>query len=257
MIDGGLVANNPSGVAYAEAKRLWPDEDLLLVSLGTGELTSFISPTAARSWGAFYWLENIIDCTFDGTSKATEDFFTYTHLKNYWRFQGGLSQIAQELDGVSQRAIAELQQIGERIASTNERHFLELIELLKKAGIRLTAKITWPHKENVVPSGKCRVNGSIEGHAGEILYLFTGTNGRYWPSSRVTPQSGQWQGEVHLGTTAPEGTITLAAVDERLAEYIEFYRSHAEAIGHIGIAIKETLNQLDKIHVIVSTIGGS
>jgi uncharacterized protein len=254
VIDGGLVANNPAGVAYAQAKRLWPNEELLLISLGTGTLTSFISPTAAKSWGTLYWLKNIIDCTFDGNSKATEDFFTHTHLEHYWRFQGGLSQATQELDGVSQGAIAGLQQIGEGIASTNERHLLELIELLKRAGIRLTAKITWPHRETIVPCGKCRVNGSIEGYAGEILYLFTGTNGKYWPSSRISPQNGQWQGDVHLGTTSPEATITLAAVDGRLAEYIEFYRSHAEAINYIGIPIHETLNHLDRIHVIVSTV---
>ncbi len=32
VIDGGLVANNPAAVAYAQAKRLWPDEELLFIS---------------------------------------------------------------------------------------------------------------------------------------------------------------------------------------------------------------------------------
>ncbi len=36
MIDGGVHSNNPSTAALADARRLWPGEDILLVSLGTG-----------------------------------------------------------------------------------------------------------------------------------------------------------------------------------------------------------------------------
>jgi uncharacterized protein len=40
FIDGGVYANNPAMCAYVEARKIHPDEnDFLVVSLGTGELT--------------------------------------------------------------------------------------------------------------------------------------------------------------------------------------------------------------------------
>src|SRR5262249_13309121 len=47
LIDGGLAANNPACLAFAEAKQLWPEEDVLLVSLGTGRLTRSVHHTKA------------------------------------------------------------------------------------------------------------------------------------------------------------------------------------------------------------------
>jgi uncharacterized protein len=38
LIDAGVGMNNPSFVAYFKAKALWPNDDILLISLGTGEL---------------------------------------------------------------------------------------------------------------------------------------------------------------------------------------------------------------------------
>lgn len=45
FVDGGFMANNPSGVALSEAKKLWPDREVdLLLSVGTGR--RIISPVA-------------------------------------------------------------------------------------------------------------------------------------------------------------------------------------------------------------------
>ena len=44
LIDGGVFANNPTMCAFAEAKKFSsPEDDFLVVSLGTGELTRAIS----------------------------------------------------------------------------------------------------------------------------------------------------------------------------------------------------------------------
>src|SRR5690606_23131848 len=39
LVDGGVFVNNPAASAYAEAVRGWKDEDILVISLGTGSET--------------------------------------------------------------------------------------------------------------------------------------------------------------------------------------------------------------------------
>lgn len=187
VIDGGVVANNPACAAYAHAKKLWPDEEILLVSLGTGTLTKFIAQDQAEGWGTYSWARPLIDCVFDGTAKATEDFFRIGQQpRHYWRFQGGLSEVTDTLDGVSEASLAGLEQVAQGIMRGRDREVLDLIESLKKnEGSKLTAQISWPHKEATVPPGPCLVNGSVMDYKNDLLYLFTGKDGRYWPSSRI------------------------------------------------------------------------
>src|SRR3954454_7961054 len=78
LIDGGLVANNPTSLARAEAAQIWPGEDVIVVSLGTGTLQRRIPGAAAAGWGKAQWAARVIDCVFDGTSKATETVSRYT-----------------------------------------------------------------------------------------------------------------------------------------------------------------------------------
>jgi predicted acylesterase/phospholipase RssA len=253
LIDGGVVANNPACMAYAEAKQLWPGEEIFLVSLGTGTLTRTIPLTQARKWGAFLWAQPFIDCLFDGTARATEDFLRCTMpLDHYRRYQGHLSEHTETLDSVSEAGILGLQRIGEDIARNAEQDIFRLIEILKQAGKTLRARIGRPRGEDIVAPGDCPVEGSVQDYAGELLYLFTGVEGRYWPSARVIPRDNRWQGRVNVGNRGPTGTITLAAVDQRLADYIEFYRAHAESLRHPGMTIQDFPQQLDQVRVIIN-----
>ncbi len=43
MVDGGVFANNPSDCAISAARELWPGEDVMVVSVGTGEHTAPIN----------------------------------------------------------------------------------------------------------------------------------------------------------------------------------------------------------------------
>lgn len=251
VIDGGIVANNPAGVAYAEASQIWPDEEILLVSIGTGTLTKPINQERAANWGRIAWGLPLIDCVFDGTAKATEDFFRYTQLQRYWRLQGDLSEATESLDSVTDDGITGLRQLGENISRNREPDIFRLIAELKRAGLRAAARITKPYRDQVVGPGECVVEGVAENCSAERLYLFTGGDGRYWPSAQIVPQQERWQGKVNLGTRSPTGKITLAAVDAELAEYIEFYRAKAGALGYCGIPIKNFPKSLDQVKVIV------
>ncbi len=42
LVDGGVFANNPAACAYANSKKLFPNEEIVLVSIGTGRLSNRI-----------------------------------------------------------------------------------------------------------------------------------------------------------------------------------------------------------------------
>ena len=66
-VDGGLFATNPAMCALAEARKLWPDEDLYLVSLGTGYQPEERSCTKKqRQWGLIKWAQELPGVFLDG-----------------------------------------------------------------------------------------------------------------------------------------------------------------------------------------------
>ncbi|MCI0525562.1 MAG: patatin-like phospholipase family protein [Acidobacteria bacterium] len=74
LIDGGLVANNPSLMALADAIRMnEPGNKYLVVSLGTGSYEEPIRYQKARRRGLFGWAPGILDVMFDGVNGSVEE----------------------------------------------------------------------------------------------------------------------------------------------------------------------------------------
>ena len=71
LVDGGVFANNPAMCAYAEAVRT-NAQDILVVSLGTGQLTRRLRYEHVKGWGLIEWARPILDVVFDGVSDATD-----------------------------------------------------------------------------------------------------------------------------------------------------------------------------------------
>jgi patatin-like phospholipase/acyl hydrolase len=132
LIDGGIYSNNPAALAFAEAKRRWPEEYILLVSLGTGSLQKPILFDDANSWGLAGWAVPLLDCVFDGTSDLTHYIMRYTlSNQNYWRFQCKLGDGASErLDDVSKRNIVALKKLGEDLVNANRHDISRLMTML-------------------------------------------------------------------------------------------------------------------------------
>lgn len=95
MIDGGMMANNPSLCAIAEVLEEHDDiklEQQLLVSFGTGQTNDRITPMQGRLWGALDWSSlvkgiPIYQVCADGSADLF-DFICNALLKdNYYRFQ--------------------------------------------------------------------------------------------------------------------------------------------------------------------------
>lgn len=71
LIDGGVFANNPSAIALAEARLMWPNDEIVLVSLGTGKGARLGHlPDDVNSWGALQWVAPILEIMFDGSSDS-------------------------------------------------------------------------------------------------------------------------------------------------------------------------------------------
>ena len=105
LIDGGVVANNPTACAIAEALRkdaqVDNSRDLVVLSVGTGERTRSISLAAAREWGALEWAVPIIDVLFDGNTDSVDYIARYLVGNGYFRMQEHLHIGLDDLDDTS------------------------------------------------------------------------------------------------------------------------------------------------------------
>ncbi len=108
LVDGGVFVNSPSVSAYAEAKRIFPDEELLLLSLGTGELTREYAYEKARNWGKLGWLLPLLSCMFDGMADAADYQMRLLLEDNYIRLQTELCTASDDMDDDSDQNIASL-----------------------------------------------------------------------------------------------------------------------------------------------------
>ncbi len=110
LIDGGVYMNSPAVSAYAEARKLFPNEPIAMLSLGTGELTRPIPYEEARTWGSALWVMSLLDCMFDGVSKAADHQMRLFLGEHYLRLQTPLHYASDDMDDASRGNIRNLKQ---------------------------------------------------------------------------------------------------------------------------------------------------
>ena len=120
LIDGGVFINSPAVSAYAEACKLFPDEPIAMLSLGTGELTRPIPYDAARTWGSALWIMSLLDCMFDGASKAADHQMRLFLGDHYLRVQTPLHFASDDMDDASRANIRNLKQTAEELIEREE-----------------------------------------------------------------------------------------------------------------------------------------
>ena len=142
LIDGGVVANNPSSLALAHAIKKQRKGDLtafeasnevVVISLGTGNLTRPIKIEEARQWGTAQWALPILDVVFDGTSSADELVCeAILNDDSYVRLQVDLRAASDDMDDASEDNINELLADAMRYIADNDgkRNFDRIVELL-------------------------------------------------------------------------------------------------------------------------------
>jgi uncharacterized protein len=144
LIDGGLVANNPAHLAILEAqiskqenKQVLNLEEVLVVSLGTGSLTSVYPYNEVKNWGLLQWGIPLLNMVFDAGSEVIagelERLFASSDqaLKNsYYRFQTFLPSDLEVIDNTKPENIRQLKALANQLITKKSHEIDEVCSLL-------------------------------------------------------------------------------------------------------------------------------
>ncbi|MBI4905084.1 MAG: patatin-like phospholipase family protein [Acidobacteria bacterium] len=140
LIDGGVFANNPAMCALAEAREIFRDEDLLVVSLGTGGFTRPIAYDQARKWGVAGWAKPVLEIVFDGVSSSVD--YQLRHMldgvqgkRRYFRFQVTLDPKLQAMDATGEAHLRGLKLLAEAEMRARRPELDQLCALLDHSAI--------------------------------------------------------------------------------------------------------------------------
>lgn len=140
LVDGGLYANNPAMCALVEARRLFGEEPLLVVSLGTGALTRPIEYEQACRWGVARWAKPVLEIAFDGVSSTVHHQLqqmlarSQGGVRHYYRFQPVLDAGLQDMDDASGGNVRRLKLLAESLIRDRREELETLCETLAGRG---------------------------------------------------------------------------------------------------------------------------
>ena len=133
LIDGGMFAANPALCAYAQARKLYPEEtEFLAVSLGTGSEVHNRPCSEINHWGIAGWAAPISSVMLNASS-ASVDYQMRTLLGNqdYVRFQIQLDQDAAKMDDASNETILRLQALAQQAVRLRSADIDRVCRILK------------------------------------------------------------------------------------------------------------------------------
>ncbi|MFW8601894.1 patatin-like phospholipase family protein [Desulfobacterota bacterium M19] len=123
LVDGGVIANNPTMCAITEAKRTWRDvplSEMRVLSVGTGFMTRKINGPESQRWGGIQWMTegHIMEVLSDERIVAYQamtiiDSGNYIRVNAKLKEQPGLPDPPDDaMDDVSKANIKRLKRLG-------------------------------------------------------------------------------------------------------------------------------------------------
>lgn len=134
LVDGGVYANNPGMCAWADARAQYPRRPIVMLSLGTGELTRPILHDEAKDWGLAGWARPVLDVMFDGVSNVVDHQLQQLLGPQYYRFQTTLNEGYDDMDNASRTNLKMLRLQAEELVARSEGKLHELAQMLVGGG---------------------------------------------------------------------------------------------------------------------------
>ena len=112
LIDGGIVANHPVLHGYVEAKKIYPNSELVVLSVGTGLNKRSLKGKDSMKWGLIGWMMHDL---FGLMIESSMDHELAEELigKNYLRVNSALGKVNRRLDDNSDSNIERVLAMGE------------------------------------------------------------------------------------------------------------------------------------------------
>ena len=112
LIDGGIVANHPVLHGFVEAKKLYPNNELVVLSVGTGLNKRALKGKDSTKWGLIGWMMHDL---FGLMVESSMDHELAEELigKNYLRINSPLGKVNRRLDDNSDSNIERIEAMGE------------------------------------------------------------------------------------------------------------------------------------------------
>tara|TARA_B100001029_G_scaffold161088_1_gene149571 strand:- start:5014 stop:5910 length:897 start_codon:yes stop_codon:yes gene_type:complete len=112
LIDGAIVANHPVLHGYAEAKKLFPRSEIIVLSIGTGLSKRPLKGEASKNWGLIGWMMHDL---FGLMVESSLDHELAEELigKNYLRINSSLGKVNRRLDDNSTSNVKRIVSMGE------------------------------------------------------------------------------------------------------------------------------------------------
>jgi uncharacterized protein len=139
LIDGGVYANNPTMVGVVEALAAYGADDVLSLSLGTGDLTRPLPYEQIRSWGLLQWARPVIDIVFDGVAR-TVDFQagelarSTGEVGRHTRLNVRLTTASDDIDDASPGNLLALQRLAKVMVTRGAEELEQVAEVLLAGG---------------------------------------------------------------------------------------------------------------------------
>ncbi|MBC6686127.1 patatin-like phospholipase family protein [Wolbachia pipientis] len=119
LVDGGVFANNPAACAYASGKRLFPNDDILLLSIGTGRTDRSIANS--KRFGKIGWIKPLLHVMFASSLDAVNYQLDQVIADKYIRIQSQLKIASPDMDNITSKNIKFLQQEAKAMIEDNQK----------------------------------------------------------------------------------------------------------------------------------------
>ena len=136
FIDGGLFANNPAMCAYAQGKKMWGDnEQIVLISLGTGEDLKGYEYKTIKNWGMVQWAVPYFEQTSISADSMVDCMlrtFTCSNCDDkYYRLQAALDEYSLKMDDTSDKNMDRLEGFAKQLIEKNTKIIDDICEILR------------------------------------------------------------------------------------------------------------------------------